>query len=73
VDYVVVDMRLAEATPRVGHYFEPGEPGSPHRRPLDREYLIKFDREPCLNRVYDSGDIIVYAAGPACLNGGGNQ
>jgi hypothetical protein len=73
VDYVVVDWRLTEATPRIGHYFEPGEPGAPHRQPLAAESLLKFDREPCLNRVYDSGEITVYAVRPTCRSGEGSQ
>ena len=73
VRYVVVDMRLTEQTPRIGHYFEPGEPGSPHAAPLDRDRMLKFDREPCLNRVYDAGDIIVYAVTPACAADGEGQ
>ena len=70
VQYVVVDMRLTQQTPRIGHYFEPSEPGSPHAQPLDSERMQKFDREPCLSRVYDSGDIIIYAVEPACAAGG---
>jgi hypothetical protein len=73
VNYVVVDMRLTEETPRIGHYFEPGEPASSYRQPLDVEHMLKFDREPCLSRVYDSGDIIVYAVRSTCRDGGGNQ
>jgi hypothetical protein len=64
--YIVVDMRVTEDVPRIGHYFEPGEPKTPHREPLPRERMLKFDREPCLTRIYDSGNIIVYAVGPAC-------
>jgi hypothetical protein len=73
VEYVVVDRRLTEATPRIGHYFEPGEPGAPHRQPLAAENMLKFDREPCLSRVYDGGDIVVYAVRPACQSGEGSQ
>ncbi|MCU0507905.1 MAG: hypothetical protein MUC34_05845 [Anaerolineae bacterium] len=73
VAYVVVDRRLTEATPQIGHYFEPGEPGAPHRQPLAGDNLLKFDREPCLSRVYDSGEIVVYAVRPQCRGGEGSQ
>lgn len=64
--YIVVDWRMTEDTPRLGHYFEPGEPKTPHLEPLNPDRLLKFEREPCLTRVYDSGHIIVYAVGPTC-------
>jgi hypothetical protein len=69
VEYVVVDMRLTEQTPRIGHYFEPREPASRYDEPLSRENLDKFDAAPCLDRIYDAGNIIVYAVRGACRAG----
>ncbi|MGE5602494.1 MAG: hypothetical protein ACM30E_05560 [Nitrososphaerales archaeon] len=61
VSYVVVDDRLTTDVPRIGHYFEPGEPGSPWSKPLPASSLTKFDQEPCLSRIFDSGHITIYA------------
>lgn len=69
VQYVVVDDRLTTQTPRIGHYFEPGEPDSPWREPLPAADLAKFDRAQCLSRVFDSGHITVYAVSPSCAPG----
>ena len=66
VNYIVVDDRLTTDVPRIGHYFEPGEPGSPWTTPLPASNLTKFDREKCLNRVFDSGHITIYAVSAAC-------
>jgi hypothetical protein len=69
VEYIVVDDRLTTDVPRNGHYFEPGEPESPWKSPLPAAHLAKFDREPCLNRVFDSGHITIYAVSAACAQG----
>ena len=61
VDFIVVDDRLTTDVPRIGHYFEPGEPDSPWAEPMPASNLTKFDQEPCLNRVFDSGHITIYA------------
>jgi hypothetical protein len=66
VNFIVVDDRLTTDVPRIGHYFEPGEPESPWRKPLPASNLAKFDQEPCLHRVYDSGHITIYAVTAAC-------
>lgn len=69
VQYVVVDDRLATQTPRIGHYIEPGEPGSSWSEPIPAEWLAKFNHTPCLSRVFDSGHIAVYAVAPGCAPG----
>jgi hypothetical protein len=68
VQYIVVDYRITTQLPRRGFYFEEGEPGRGrgYREPFDRLRLAKFDREPCLSRVFDSGNIAIYAVGPVC-------
>jgi len=61
IRYLVVDRRLSTALPQVGFYFEQGEPGTFQRtEPLAPELLAKFDQLPRTNRVFDSGDIIIY-------------
>jgi hypothetical protein len=62
IEYLVIDRRLSSAPPVVGHYFDRGEQvmiGAPDK-PLDPEILGKFDHEPDVSRVYDSGDIQLY-------------
>ena len=64
VRYLVVDLRLSSALPEVGYYFEQGEPEAYQRTaPIDREYLTKFDSISGINRVFDSGDIVIYDIG----------
>ncbi len=79
VAFVVVDDRLTTGVPRIGHYFEPGEPDSPWRQPLPAANLTKFDKASCLSRVFDSGHITIYEVSAAGCMGtssasqGGNQ
>lgn len=64
IRYLVVDRRLSTALPLVGIYFENGEPGSENRTtPISAADLAKFDKLPNVNRLFDSGDIIVYDVG----------
>ena len=64
VRYLIVDLRLAYAYPKLGFYFEPYEPGAFHHiAPIDLEVLTKFSTIPQINRVFDSGDIVIYDVG----------
>ena len=64
VRYLVVDLRLSTALPLVGYYFEQGEAGSFERTtPMELEALTKFDMVPQINRVFDSGNIVIYDTG----------
>ncbi|HEX5239888.1 MAG TPA: hypothetical protein VFW20_02720 [Candidatus Limnocylindrales bacterium] len=61
IDYVVVDLRLAQAPPVYPYYFEQSEPdGGSHTTPVPLVSLQKFDSLPGVLRIYDSGNIIVY-------------
>jgi hypothetical protein len=56
-----VDLRLTTALPLVGYYYEQGEPGSFHRTtPMNVHDLTKFDTIPHINRLFDSGNIVIY-------------
>jgi hypothetical protein len=64
VRYLVVDLRLSTGLPYLGFYFEPREPGSfEHTAPIAPEALTKFSTIPQINRVFDSGDVIIYDVG----------
>jgi len=61
IRYLVVDLRLSTSVPLYGFYFDDGEPGAfAYVRPISRADLTKFNAVPQLNRIYDSGDIVIY-------------
>ncbi len=61
VRYVVVDRRLSTGLPAAGVYFERGEvPNDIHTTPIDPAALAKFDTQPGVSRLFDSGDIVIY-------------
>lgn len=62
VPYAVVDERLSSSLPFVGVYAERGELAltGPHRQPIDPVVLTKYDGQPGVDRVFDSGDLKVY-------------
>jgi zinc-ribbon domain len=64
IRYLVVDLRLSQAPPSVGFYFDPGEPGAFHySAPINVKALTKFNAIPQVNRLYDSGNIVIYDVG----------
>jgi hypothetical protein len=66
VRYIVIDRRLSTALPLVGVYYEIGEPHWSHRTvPFPADGLAKFDAAPDMNRVFDSGDLIIYDTSPS--------
>jgi hypothetical protein len=61
VEYVLVDRRLSTALPLVGVYTERGESrGGRLTEPIDPAALGKYDAEPGVSRLYDSGNIQIY-------------
>jgi hypothetical protein len=61
VRYVLVDFRLSKSLPSSGRYFEPQEPDAyRHVSPIDTAALAKFDGETGVDRIFDSGDIVIY-------------
>lgn len=64
MNYAVVDWRLTQGLPAAGMYYENTEPGAfQHTTPVDPQALAKFDQEPDISRVYDSGNISIYDVG----------
>lgn len=64
LSYLVVDQRLSQSLPLVGVYFE----NDATTKPMSKEALTKFNTVPQLNRIFDSGNIVIYNAG-AYFNG----
>ena len=61
IRYVVVDSRLSTGVPRVGYYYDAQEPNAMHyTAPLDPADLTKFDGVQNVDRIYDSGNMIIY-------------
>jgi hypothetical protein len=58
--YVWVDQRLSTSLPASGQYFPVDPRAGTYKRPLSPADLGKFNRVPGVDRVYDSGDIVIY-------------
>jgi len=64
IRYLVVDTRLSSALPVRGYYFSVWEPNADvHTSPIELASLEKFDGLVDVDRIFDSGDIIVYDVG----------
>ncbi len=66
IRYLVVDLRLSTSLPLVGFYFENDRPATP----ISREALTKFSTILSLNRLFDSGNIIIYDTGELVYGSG---
>jgi hypothetical protein len=60
VRYVWIDQRLSEALPASGQYFPLDPDAGKYKQPLPRADLEKFNRAHGVDRVFDSGDIVIY-------------
>ncbi len=61
VDFVVTDLRLTEEPPISAVFFEQAEPDpGRHATPFPERGFRKFDDLPAVDRIYDSGSIVVY-------------
>jgi hypothetical protein len=59
IGYLLVDLRMSEQRSVTGGYFTEAAPACPS--PIPKQDLTKFDRTPGFDRIYDSGDIVIYA------------
>jgi hypothetical protein len=59
IGYLLVDLRMSEQAAVTGGYFADSSPVC--SSPIPRPDLTKFDAVPGFNRVYDSGNIVIYA------------
>lgn len=72
IHYLVVDRRLSTALPVLGFYFVSDEPEMKNlTTPISSVALAKFASVPQINRLFDSGNIVIYDTG-AFLNGPGS-
>lgn len=61
VHYLVVDLRLSQSLPILGFYYERTEEDAFYRTtPVSITALTKFRFLPNVDRIFDSGDIIIY-------------
>ena len=58
--YIWVDRRLSESLPAAGQYFPVDPNAGKYKRPLSPGDLDKFNAVPGLDRIYDSGNIVIY-------------
>ena len=64
IRYLVVDLRLSTSLPLQGFYYENFESGAYHHTsPISRAALTKFNTIPQINRLFDSGNIVIYGVG----------
>jgi hypothetical protein len=62
--YLVVDLRLSQHLPLLGYYYEATEDEAFHRTtPASVQALTKFATMPQVDRVFDSGDLVIYDVG----------
>jgi hypothetical protein len=59
VGYLLVDLRMSEYPSVTGGYFADSSAVCPS--PIPRQDLTKFDTVPGFDRVYQSGNIVIYA------------
>jgi hypothetical protein len=61
IHYLVVDLRLSQSLPLLGFYYEQTEENALyHTMPVSITALSKFHHLPNVDRIFDSGDIIIY-------------
>lgn len=60
VRYIWVDRRLSESLPASGQYFPDDPDAGRYKHPLSVGNLDKFNTVPGLDRIYDSGNIVIY-------------
>ena len=58
--YVWVDKRLSQSLPAYGQYFPVDPNAGEYKRPLPAADLDKFNHAPGVERIYDSGNIVIY-------------
>ena len=61
LEYLLIDRRLSRALPLAGFYYEEGEIFlKKHTVPISAAVLGKWDGDPAVDRIFDSGDLQIY-------------
>lgn len=61
LEYLVIDRRLSQSLPLSGFYYEEGEIAQArHTVPITPAALGKWDADPAVDRIFDSGNLQVY-------------
>jgi hypothetical protein len=60
LQYIWVDQRLSQSLPAYGQYFPVDPDAGKYRHPLPAADLDKFNHVPGIDRIYDSGNIVIY-------------
>jgi hypothetical protein len=60
IPYVLVDRRQVSEDALAGYFFATAASPPSWRAIFDARSVHKFDRQPAVERLYDSGDIVVY-------------
>ena len=61
IRYLVVDMRISQNLPVIGFYYSESEfDAFNHVKPPNPEVLTKFDTVPGANKIFSSGNIVIY-------------
>lgn len=58
--YILVDQRLSQLLPASGQYFPVDPNAGKYTHPLLTADLDKFNEAPGVDRIYDSGNIVIY-------------
>jgi hypothetical protein len=58
--YILVDQRLSRSLPAAGQYFPVDPKAGKYKHPLTTADLDKFNKVRGANRIYDSGNIVIY-------------
>jgi hypothetical protein len=60
IRYVWVDQRLSHSLPFAGQYFADDPEAGKYKHPLSAADLDKFNKAQGVDRIYDSGNIVIY-------------
>ena len=62
LSYLIIDQRDSTALPHSGHYFDSADPKS-YSAPIPVRALAKFNRVSCIDRIFSSGNVVIYGTG----------
>ena len=67
IHYVLVDLRMGKGLPARGYYFNYRETNAHnYSEPIPMESLLKYNSMPNVNRLFDSGNLLIYDVQDLC-------